>query len=150
MNPLLTCRNFRSIEWHLKTYHKISLNYVFWCTVLTAFNLTVRYYISSGNFFQWSLERSFFCFLCIFSGFRFVSKPICLFPLFPNGSETPKQTEKIVIGFAKQTENEPKQIDFRFVSVRTEKYFLFVSRTPTYKLQRMDFLIFSLVFIVHH
>jgi hypothetical protein len=41
-----------------------------------------------------------------------------LFRLYRNGSETPK---KFVIGFAKQTENEPKQIEFRFVSVRTEK-----------------------------
>jgi hypothetical protein len=29
--------------------------------------------------------------------------------------------KKIVISFAKQTENQPKQIEFRFVSVRTEK-----------------------------
>jgi hypothetical protein len=32
--------------------------------------------------------------------------------------------KKIVIGFAKQTENEPEQIEFRFVSVRTEKKFV--------------------------
>jgi hypothetical protein len=55
------------------------------------------------------------------SVFRFVLKQICLFRLFRKESETLKQTEKIVIGFAKQTENEPKQIEFQFVSVRTEK-----------------------------
>jgi hypothetical protein len=38
--------------------------------------------------------------------------------------------KKFIIGFAKQTENEPKQIEFRFVSVRNEKKNLFVSRTP--------------------
>jgi hypothetical protein len=37
---------------------------------------------------------------------------------------------KLFIGFAKQTENEPKQVEFRFVLVQTENLFLFVSRTP--------------------
>jgi hypothetical protein len=35
-----------------------------------------------------------FCSLRFFGLFRFVSKQICLFRLFRNGSETPKQTEK--------------------------------------------------------
>jgi hypothetical protein len=37
------------------------------------------------------------------------------------GPKHRNKPKKIVIGFAKQTENEPKQIEFRFVSVRTEK-----------------------------
>ncbi len=44
--------------------------------------------------------------------FRFVSTKFCLFRLFRYRSETPKQTEK-----------QPKQIEFRFVSVLTEKKF---------------------------
>jgi hypothetical protein len=44
-----------------------------------------------------------------------------LFRLFRYRSETPKQTEKNFFGFAKQTEQQPKQIEFRFVPVRTEK-----------------------------
>jgi hypothetical protein len=51
-------------------------------------------------------------FVCFF---RFVSKLICLFRLFRYGFETP-----IFFGFAKQTENQPKQIEFRFVSVLNE------------------------------
>ncbi len=54
-----------------------------------------------------------------FGLFRFVSRKFCLFRLFRYRSETPKQTEKNVFGFAKQTEKQPKQIEFRFVSVRT-------------------------------
>jgi hypothetical protein len=46
-----------------------------------------------------------------------------LFRLFRYRSETPKQTEKNWFGFAKQTKKQPKQNEFRFVSVRTEKKF---------------------------
>jgi hypothetical protein len=49
--------------------------------------------------------------------FRFVSTKFCLFRLFRYRSETPKKTEKMFIGFAKQTEKQPKQIEFQFVSV---------------------------------
>jgi hypothetical protein len=42
-----------------------------------------------------------------------------------------KQTEKYVFGFAKQTENQPKQIEFRFVSVRTENNFCLFQGHPT-------------------
>jgi hypothetical protein len=38
-------------------------------------------------------------FLFVFGLFRFVSKQMCLFRLFRNGSETPKQTEKIIFWF---------------------------------------------------
>jgi hypothetical protein len=76
-----------------------------------------------------------FCFC--FRFFRFVSKQICLFRLFQNGSETPKQTEtnrkKKIFGSAKQTENELKQIVFRFVSDRTEKKFLLFRGHPSYE-----------------
>jgi hypothetical protein len=42
---------------------------------------------------------------------------VFLFGLFRCRSETPKQTEKKKFGFVKQTEKQPKQIEFRFVSV---------------------------------
>ncbi len=45
-----------------------------------------------------------------------------MFRLFRYRSEKSKQTEKICSGFAKKhTEKQPKQIEFQFVSVRTEK-----------------------------
>jgi hypothetical protein len=54
--------------------------------------------------------------------FRFVSRKFFLFRLFRYRSETPKRTgKKMFFGFTKQTEKQPKQIEFRFVSVRTEK-----------------------------
>ncbi len=40
------------------------------------------------------------------------------------------ETNRMFFGFAKQTEKQPKQIEFRFVSVRTGKKNLIVSRTP--------------------
>jgi hypothetical protein len=40
---------------------------------------------------------------------------------FDTGRETPKQTQKILGGFAKQTEKQPKWIEFRCVLVPTEK-----------------------------
>jgi hypothetical protein len=55
--------------------------------------------------------------------FRFVSKKFRLFRLFRYLSETPKQTGKIFLGFAKQTEKQPKQIEFRFVSFEPKKKF---------------------------
>jgi hypothetical protein len=39
----------------------------------------------------------------------------------PKHRNKPKQTEKNFFGFAKQTEKQPKQIVFRFVSVQSEK-----------------------------
>ncbi len=53
--------------------------------------------------------------------FWFVSKQFCLFRLFRYRFETPKQTEIFSFWFH---ETNPKQILFRFVSVRT-KIFLF-------------------------
>jgi hypothetical protein len=47
-------------------------------------------------------------------------RPIYYFGSFGKGSKTPKQTEKLFFSFAKQTETELKQINFRFVSVQTE------------------------------
>jgi hypothetical protein len=48
-------------------------------------------------------------------------------PALPKHQNKPKQTatnqnklKKIVFGFAKQTKNQPKQIEFWFVSVQTE------------------------------
>jgi hypothetical protein len=51
--------------------------------------------------------------------FRFVSKQIYLFRLFRYWSETPKQTEK-----------QPKQVEFRFVSVLTENLFYLLRGHP--------------------
>jgi hypothetical protein len=77
--------------------------------------------LSFRQFFKSSLITRFFCFFFIFRLFRFASKQFCLFGLFRNGPETPKQTEtnrnkpkKLVFGFTKQTENQPKQTEFRF------------------------------------
>jgi hypothetical protein len=62
--------------------------------------------------------------------FRFTAKQFCLFRLFRYRFETPKQTETkrnflflVSWNKPKQTETNPKQILFRFVSVRTEIYF---------------------------
>jgi hypothetical protein len=73
-------------------------------------------------------KEHLFPIFCIFRIFRFAPKQICLFRMFRYGFETPKLTEtnrKFFFGFAKQTENQPKQIEFRFVSVRTEKKICF-------------------------
>jgi hypothetical protein len=72
-----------------------------------------------------------------FSFFQFVSKQICLFRLFRYGSETPKRTEtndgnKKFIGCAKQTENELKQAEFRFVLVQTKNIFSLFRGHPTF------------------
>jgi hypothetical protein len=50
----------------------------------------------------------------------FRNRSVC-FGCFETGPKHRNKPKKIVIGFAKQPENEPKQIEFRFVSVRTEK-----------------------------
>jgi hypothetical protein len=39
----------------------------------------------------------------------------------PKHRNKTKQTEKNVFDFVKQTKEQPKQIEFRFVSVQTEK-----------------------------
>jgi hypothetical protein len=76
------------------------------------------------------------CFCCIFRCFRFVSKQICLFRLFRNGSKTPKQTEtnrKFVCCFR---ETNRKWTETDWVSAcfgSNRKHFLFVSRTPYVK-----------------
>ncbi len=54
--------------------------------------------------------------------FQFVSKQFCLFRMFRCRFETPKQTTNFCFWF---TQNKPKQILFRFVSVRTEIFFSF-------------------------
>jgi hypothetical protein len=66
-------------------------------------------------------------FYVAFLFFRFVSKRIYLIRLFRNWLKIPKQTHKKFVGFAKQIKNQPKQIEFQFVSVRTEN-FLFLFR----------------------
>jgi hypothetical protein len=88
---------------------------------------TVLWFFSSA-IFSGQCTAKVFCFFCIFS---FIS--VCFeTDLFVSvvskrvrNTETNRnKPKKIVIGFAKQTENEPKQIEFRFVSVRTPKKFV--------------------------
>ncbi len=52
------------------------------------------------------------------------------FRCFDIGSKHRNKPKILVFGFTKQTETQPKQILFRFVSVRTENIYFFVSRTP--------------------
>ncbi len=54
------------------------------------------------------------------------------FGCFDIGSKHRNKPKFFVFGFTKQTESNTKQILFRFVSVRTENLFLFVSRNPTH------------------
>ncbi len=63
--------------------------------------------------------------------FWFVLRKFCLFWLFQYQTETPKQTKKNFIWF-RETNQKTTETDwvFRFVSVRTEKKNLIVSRTP--------------------
>ncbi len=56
--------------------------------------------------------------------------PIFCFVSFLNGSETPKQTINFFVSFAKMTKTEPKQIEFRFVSVRTKTKILLFRGHP--------------------
>jgi hypothetical protein len=65
--------------------------------------------------FSVCFEKSSVCFCCFDTG--------------PKHRNQPKQTKEKFFGFAKQTEKQPKQIEFQFVSVRTEKKTI-VSRTP--------------------
>jgi hypothetical protein len=81
---------------------------------------------------QYILEF-FFCFVFFrFSGL-FRNRCVCFgcFETDPKHRNKPKQTEKMFISFAKQAENQPKQIEFRFVSVRTEKFFCLLRGHPT-------------------
>ncbi len=71
--------------------------------------------------------------------FWFVSKQFCLFQLFRYRFETPKQTKTnrnkpklFVFGFTKQTETQPKQLLFWFVSVKTEKFVCLLRGHPTF------------------
>ncbi len=67
--------------------------------------------------------------LVFFGKFRVVS--VCFETvLFVSGSKHRNKPKSSVFGFTKQTETQPKQILFWFVSVRTEIFFVFVSRTP--------------------
>ncbi len=67
---------------------------------------------------------------------RFVSTKFSLFRLFQYWFETPNKPKKMFFGFAKQTKKQPKQIEFRFVSVRTKKNLSLFRGHPTYEPQR--------------
>jgi hypothetical protein len=63
--------------------------------------------------------------------FRFVSKLICLFRFFRLFQYRFKNEPKIVLGgFAKQTENQPKQNEFWVYFGSNRNFFLLVSWTP--------------------
>jgi hypothetical protein len=59
----------------------------------------------------------------------FQNRFIC-FGCFETDPKHRNKPKKCFISFTKQTQNQPTQIEFRFVSVRTENFFLFVLRTP--------------------
>jgi hypothetical protein len=65
--------------------------------------------------------RPYIAFFYFFGLFR--SSCVCYgcFEMDPKHRNKPNQPEKIVISFANQTENQPKQFEFRFVSVQSEK-----------------------------
>jgi hypothetical protein len=73
-------------------------------------------YFFSGKFLPYSILEMFFSFFVFFS---VCFKKMCLIRLFQKGSETPKQTKKMFYSFAKQTENQPRQIECWFASGRT-------------------------------
>jgi hypothetical protein len=72
-------------------------------------------------------------FFGFFDFFSLLRKGFCLFRLHRYRSETPnnvKQTEKCFFGSAKQTEKQPKQIEFRLVSVLTKTIFCLFQGHP--------------------
>jgi hypothetical protein len=75
------------------------------------------------NGFEYPLiDNVFWGILLVYFGL-FRENSVCFgcFDTGPKHRNKLKQTEKKFFGFAKQTEKQPKQIEFRFVSVRTEK-----------------------------
>ncbi len=72
-------------------------------------------------------ERFLEIFFGCFSLFR--ENSVC-FGCFDTGPKHRNKPKKMCIGFAKQTEKQPKQIEFRFVSVRTENFFLLFRGHP--------------------
>jgi hypothetical protein len=86
------------------------------------------------------MASSYLVFAFVFVFFRFVSKQICLFRLFRNGSETPKQTEtneKIIFWFR---ETNRKWTETDCVSVcfgSNRKFFLLFRGHPTHVSRRL-------------
>ncbi len=68
-------------------------------------------------------------FLVYFGLFR--ENSVC-FSCFDTGPKHRNKPKKKFFGFAKQTEKQPKQIEFRFVSVRTEKNIWLFRGHPTW------------------
>jgi hypothetical protein len=58
MNKLTMCRNFIAIEWHQKTYHKISCDYLFTTTVthLHDWLLTLRPQNNENERYVWFVQ----------------------------------------------------------------------------------------------
>jgi hypothetical protein len=86
------------------------------------------FYLLSINFSESLCEKSF-VFLVFFRFFGLFQNRSDCFGCFKTVPKHRNKPKKIVFGFAKQTENQPKQTEFWFVSVRTD-IFYFVSRTP--------------------
>jgi hypothetical protein len=51
----------------------------------------------------------------------------------PKHRNEPNKPKKYCLSFSKQTENQPKQVEFRFVSVWTEIFFCLFRGHPTYE-----------------
>jgi hypothetical protein len=63
----------------------------------------------------------------------FRNRSVCFgcFDIDPKHRNDRNKPKKYFIGFAKQTEKQPKQVEFRFVSIRTENLFCLFRGHPT-------------------
>ncbi len=76
--------------------------------------------------------------LVLFGLFRFLTKQFCLFRLFRYRFETTKQTETFCFGFHETNRNK-RETDLVSVCFGSNRnLFLFVSRTPYFRLQRNE------------
>jgi len=73
---------------------------------------------------------AFDIFKAIFGLFRFILKQICLFQLFRNTSETPKQTETKFLLVSKMNQNKRETDPVSVIFGSNRNYFIFVSWTP--------------------
>ena len=69
-------------------------------------------------------------FKAIFGLFRFILKQICLFRMFQNTFETPKQTETKFSLVSKMNRNKRETDPVLVIFGSNRKFFLFVSWTP--------------------
>jgi hypothetical protein len=106
-------------------------------------NLTIeewkrpKYIAAARKRKQWRLSsrpHHFYKYFFVFLGL-FRNRSVC-FGSFETSPKHRNKPKKIVFGFAKQTENQPKQTEFRFVSVRTENIFCLFRGHPTLHLSQ--------------